>query len=622
MNISEIFFQSSLVNIIIFCWIVCGIYNVQILLRCHCKIYIAVLSSLFFAPLAFLLSFSYESLVKKNMHKTKIPVLWPIVLVSFVFMSIFYVLFVKINLIKNYTEQLPLILAIFNMLLGIIFGVFLAIWLKKVSFFESTIVVFIISLGNLFLKDWAEQVFSYGTSSAYFVVLIVSLSFLLLLFLSLGGALGYLFFGESRFNPKISYEFFIGLRFLMSKKSSEVVSLISIISVVAVMISCAGMIVVMSVMNGFSDSLRSKILGANAHLMVLKYGNDFSEYNKIIDQTKNIDGLLSAMPFILKEGLVSSDKNVSGAMIIGIDVDALSESSHLLQYVSKESLANIKDPTKIKLLRKSSDDKEIYSGVIVGKEMALDLGLLVGDLINFISPAGDIGPTGIIPRAKTFRVAGMFKSDMYEYDSKFAYMSIKDAQDFFNFKENVSGVEYRLKDLKQTRAIAKEIDEKIGGYPFYVRDWIQMNKNIFSALQLEKIAMLIILATLIFMASLLILVTLIMVVIEKGKDIAILKSMGATDPSIMKIFVTYGLSVGTMGAFLGGLLGILLCKLVEKIGITIDADIYYFSSIPVLLDYWEVALVIFAAIIISFLATIPPSLFAARLKPVEGLRYD
>ena len=185
------------------------------------------------------MSFGYENLVKKNKHKTKTPVLWPIVLVSFVFMSVFYVLFVKINLIKNYTEQLPLILAIFNMLLGIIFGVFLAIWLKKVSFFESTIVVFIISLGNLFLKDWAEQVFSYGTSSAYFVVLIVSLSFLLLLFLSLGGALGYLFFGESRFNPKISYEFFIGLRFLMSKKSSEVVSLISIISVVAVMISCA-----------------------------------------------------------------------------------------------------------------------------------------------------------------------------------------------------------------------------------------------------------------------------------------------------------------------------------------------------------------------------------------------
>ena len=254
--------------------------------------------------------------------------------------------------------------------------------------------------------------------------------------------------------------------------------------------------------------------------------------------------------------------------------------------------------------------------------MNSDLGLLIGDLINLISPAGDMGPTGIIPRAKTFRVAGIFQSDMYEYDAKFAYMSLSEAQDFFNFKNTVTGIEYRLSDLKNTRMIANEIDNLIGGYPYYVRDWMQMNRNIFSALQLEKIAMLIILATLIFMASLLILVTLIMVVIEKGKEVAILKSMGATDSSVMKIFVIYGVTVGIVGSFLGGIFGVVICFLIQKVGIPIDADVYYFSQIPILLEPVEVILIIFSALVISFLATIAPSLFAAKLKPVDGLRYE
>lgn len=620
MNISELFFNAAILNLAVFSFLYCAAYNIYSIFKRNINNPLLIISALFFAPILFIFIFSRELFkYKKVSIKNN---LYTFCLAS-IYCILFFICFLNNNFLKNNIENLFLIVSSFNVLSGIILGFLLSILCKKIPFLHSVLMIFLISLAILTLSSFSDDIFSFGTSSAYFIIILLSLSFLLLLFLTIGSTLGYLFFGESRFNYHIDYESFIATRFLMSKKSSQAVSLITIISVIAVMISCAGMIIVTSVMNGFTDTLRSKILGANAHLMVLKYGHNFNEYQKIIDKTKSIKGVISSAAFILKEGMVSSEQNVSGAMIIGIDIDKLPQNHQLLKYIDNKTLENIKNPNNIPKIIKNNEEKEvIYPLVVVGKEMANDLGLLVGDLINFISPAGDIGPTGIIPRAKTFLIAGIFKSDMYEYDSKFAYMSLSDAQDFFNFNDTVTGIEYRLSELKNTRLIAQEIDALIGGYPYYVRDWMQMNRNIFSALQLEKIAMLIILATLIFMASLLILVTLIMVVIEKGKEIAILKSMGATDSSIMKVFVIYGVTVGLVGSLLGGLLGIIACLFIKKIGIPIDADIYYFSHIPILLEPLEVVLIIFAAIIISFLATISPSLFAAKLKPVDGLRYE
>lgn len=638
MSVGEIFYQSAVINMLIFLWLASAVATVRMLVRCNQKISRALILGVIFGPVALISAWLYEArfMANKPSSKRGLHSIFAIALVAFLIVVSFYIFFVRNYYQSNISSELLLRnIIIFVIIAGLLGGIVLAFWVRRVAFFEACFTTFLFAFCALALRDWADEVFSYGSSSTYFVTLILTTTTMLLLFLTLGGALGYLIFGEGRINMSFGYENFIGMRFLMAKRSSQVVSLITVISVVAVMIACGGMIVVMSVMNGFSSDLRSKILGANAHLMVLKYGKDFTEYNYIIEKTKTIPNVISVSAFIVNEGMVSSNKNLSGAIITGIDLTRVEESGRLKQYVNEKALNYLKDPKTIPVVTELSADSDLNDindvdkdlkndlpGVIIGKEMAENLQAMVGDIVSLISPVGDIGPTGPIPKAKPFRIAGFFYSGMYDFDSKFVYIALKDAQDFFSLAGSVTGVEYRVSDIEKTRGIAKDIENAIGGYPFYTRDWMQMNRNMFSALQLEKIAMLIILGTLIFMASLLILVTLIMVVMEKGKEIAILKSMGATDVSIMKIFVTYGLFVGGLGALLGGGFGLLLCFLIEKIGIRLDPDVYYFSSLPVMIVFSEVVLVVLAAILISFLATIPPSLFAARLKPVEGLRYE
>ena len=534
-------------------------------------------------------------------------------------------------------------------------GFVMALLARRVAFLEALWVTALFSLMPVVLSDHASTLFTYGTAAAYFAVILLTSLLILGLSLVLGGSCGFLLCGDGELQAGWGYEGFIGRRFLMGK-GGDVVGIITVISVLAVAVGTMAMVVVMSVMNGFSTDLRTKIFGANAHLLVLKYGSDFTEYGEVVEKSKKVAGVLGATPFVLNEVMVSSDTNLTGALLKGIDADTINSVTELRKNIDKGDLSNLKHPANIPVpkpkpssaddvkkpdeaLQAAADDAIAKAaagvgavpvagvdrpipGIVIGVEMAKNLKVFVGDVMNVVSPIGDLGPTGPIPKARAFRVAAIFYSGMYEYDSKFIYIDINEAQDFFTLKGAATGVEYKLDDVDNVQAIAREILSVLGGYPYRTKDWMEMNRNLFSALKLEKIAMFIILNFIVIVASFLIAAVVIVFVIEKAKEISILKTMGATDTSIMKIFVTYGITVGGLGTALGVALGVGICWVIKTFGIGLDPGVYYISDLPVDVEPFEVFLVWVAALGLSYLATIYPALLAARMKPVEGLRYE
>jgi lipoprotein-releasing system permease protein len=258
--------------------------------------------------------------------------------------------------------------------------------------------------------------------------------------------------------------------------------------------------------------------------------------------------------------------------------------------------------------------------IIVGKELAARLGTFVGDTINVISPSGTPGPLGIVPKIRKFEVVGIFDSGMYEYDSTLAYISMATAQDFFNTGDAVTGVEVKVDDIFAADRIAKEIEEALG-FPYWARDWMKLNKNLFSALQLEKMMMFIILILIILVASFNIIGTLTMIVVEKSREIAILKAMGATRREVMRIFMVDGLVIGGVGTAIGIPLGLVVCYLLQSF-YTLPSDIYYISHLPIRIQPLDILVISLSAVAISFIATLYPSWQAARLNPSEALRYE
>ncbi|MFC1798934.1 lipoprotein-releasing ABC transporter permease subunit [Thermodesulfobacteriota bacterium] len=414
----------------------------------------------------------------------------------------------------------------------------------------------------------------------------------------------------------MSFETYIGGRYLRARPRQAFISLITVLSIAGVTVGVMALIVVIAVMTGAESDFRSRILGVEPHVVLMRHGGGFSDYRRILEESEGIDGVESASPFIYNQVMLRSSAGVSGAVLRGIDPEFVGRK---IKHFNTASLRKVFPKLSVK---EAGRDKEfVIPGIVLGKELARILGVTQGDTIYLISPKGMISPIGHVPSMKRFKVVELFESGFYEYDQSLAYIHLKDAQKILRMDDTVTGIGIRVKDIYQADRVAEKVIAKLG-FPYWARDWMQMNKNLFSALKLEKKAMFVILTLIVLVAAFNIASSLIMMVMQKTKDIAILKAMGATNRSIRRIFILKGMVIGSIGTILGISLGFVLCTLLKHYKfVELPGDVYYFTTLPVQLEYLDVFFIAGAAMLISFLSTLYPARQASRLDPVEAIRY-
>ena len=428
----------------------------------------------------------------------------------------------------------------------------------------------------------------------------------------------------------MSYELFVSIRHLSAKKSKKFISLNTWISIAGVGLGVMALIVVIAVMSGFSKDLRDKILGTNSHVVVSNMNRAMVEnYDGIIKKVSSVKGVIAAAPFIMNQVMLINGDRVSGIVVRGIDPEKEETVSDLGKNMVSGTVSDLKTKSSFSGEIKGREKKN-RAGIILGKELLRRLGVGVGDIVSMVSPVSRVTPVGLIPRMKLFKVVGVFESGMYEYDANLSFILLKSAQKFFSMKNGVSGIEIRVADIEEAGNIASVIQKELG-FPYLVRDWMRMNRNLFSALKLEKIVMFIILILIIFVAAFNIVSTLFMLVMEKAKEVAILKSMGASCSSIMKIYSYQGLAIGFVGTFLGCATGFVIVPNLNEIVSSIEcifgivafpSDVYYLDRLPSKIQYMDSFLIIIFSVVICLVASLYPAWRASKLDLVDGLRYE
>ena len=445
---------------------------------------------------------------------------------------------------------------------------------------------------------------------------------------------------------RIGFRSMVAARHLRAKKTGFLAAS-STLSVLAVAVSSCMLISVLSVMGGFRADLTKKILGNHAHIVIDQAFEELADWQPILEQARTTEGVIGATPYLQTEVMVSSLSNRAGAILRGIDPGSVTEVTDLATNMTHGKLEYLEHPEQILdssvgTSRKSPIDAmledpptepgeddddaepepEAMPGLIVGQELARALRLVVGDRVTVVSPRGELGPTGPIPRTRPFRIAGIFYSGMYEYDMKHAYVALGVAQRFLKAGDAASGIEIKVEDVEKAPAMAAELSSMLGRDGLRVRDWKMMNQQLFGALALEKLAMFITLGIAILIAGFSVFGTLTLLVQEKRREVGILKAMGASARGVIRIFVIEGLLIGAAGGLLGLGLGFIMTFAAEHFGIRMNPEVYYIDKLPVNLDPTEFALVGAATVVVCLAATLFPAYQASRVRPVDALRYD
>ena len=422
----------------------------------------------------------------------------------------------------------------------------------------------------------------------------------------------------------MSFESFVGLRFLKPKRKQLVFSVITMITVTGITVGVATLIIVISVLSGLQDTIQTKHLESFSHLIITSYQPFISDYEKLIERVSGFDEVEAVSPFLYGEVMMASETSVGGAIVRGVDSRSVGNVTSLVKNMKIGTVDSIEKmhPEPFTGEKKEDVPETSYPGILLGEELASQLHVVMGSQVRVVSPLGNASPMGMMPKMKRFIVTGIFSAGLYEFDAKFAFMSISEAQSFFNLPEAVTGLEIRLTDFWKARQVGDVIANELG-WPYRALAWMDLNRNLFSAMKLEKLVMFIIVSLIIMVAAMNIFSTIYMMVMDKRKSIAILKTMGASNRRITKVFVAPGLYIALLGSFLGFVIGVSICLLQMKFGfVRLDPQVYWFDQLPMKFKLFDFALIAIAAFAFSFVATIIPARLAAKMDPVRVLRYE